>query len=146
MIITSRNPNWSSLAQVIPVEVFIRKESIQFLLRRTGYSDAGRAGKLAEALGDLPLALEQAGAYIEETAISFDDYLSLFSEEKAKLLARGKPASYPDSVATTWDISFQEAQRVIPESGDLLRWLAFFVQKKCQDRNCKLVPMMCRSL
>ncbi|MCX6670170.1 MAG: FxSxx-COOH system tetratricopeptide repeat protein, partial [Methanothrix sp.] len=130
VIITSRNPNWSSLAQVIPVEVFIRNESIQFLLKRTGHSDAGRAGKLAEALGDLPLALEQAGAYMEETAISFDDYLSLFPEEKTNLLARGKPASYPDSVETTWDISFQEAQRIIPESGDLLRWLAFFAPNK----------------
>ncbi len=125
VVITSRNPNWGGLAEVIPVDIFSRKESIQFLLKRTKRKDADAAGLLAEALGDLPLALEQAGAYMEETAISFADYLSLFQEQRTKLLAKGKPTTYSETVASTWEVSIQAAQKKIPESLDLLRFLAF---------------------
>ena len=63
VLITSRNPNWGSLAQSFCLRVLERSDSIAFLQRRTGLSNAdGSAGKLAQALGDLPLALEQAGA------------------------------------------------------------------------------------
>ncbi|HNT72062.1 MAG TPA: hypothetical protein PKK92_03270, partial [Methanothrix sp.] len=73
VIITSRNPNWGGTAKPLLVDVFSRQESVEFLLSRTGQTDGAHA--LAEALGDLPLALEQAGAYIQETGISFATYL-----------------------------------------------------------------------
>jgi hypothetical protein len=78
-------------------------------------------------LSYLPLALEQAGAYIEETAISFSDYLDLFRTERAEILRRGKPATgYPDTVATTWEISFRRVEKTSAASGDLLKLCAFF--------------------
>jgi len=68
--------------------VFERIESIEFLLKKTRQEDTQLANALAAALGDLPLALEQAGAYIEETCISFTDYLRRFLEYRKKLLMR----------------------------------------------------------
>jgi tetratricopeptide (TPR) repeat protein len=124
-IITSRNPNWGGASGVIPVEVFERKESIEFLFKRTKQKEKETASKLAEALGDLPLALEQAGAYIEESAISLADYLMLFQEQRKEILKRGKPAAYPETVATTWGISFRAVEEKSPEAADLLRLFAF---------------------
>ena len=123
VIITSRNPNWGGTAKPLPVDVFSRDESIEFLQSRTGQKDG--ADTLAGALGDLPLALEQAGAYIQETGISLSAYLKLFQERRKELLRRGKPDSYPDTVATTWDLSFQKAREEVPASADLLNLCAF---------------------
>ena len=67
VIVTSRNPNWESLAKPLEVLVFDRPESVKFLLKRTEHRDEKAAEALADALGDLPLALEQAGAYVKET-------------------------------------------------------------------------------
>lgn len=71
VIITSRIPNWESLAKPFEVLMFERHESVEFLLKRTGLDDEKAADILAEALGDLPLALEQAGAYIKAAGKTF---------------------------------------------------------------------------
>jgi tetratricopeptide (TPR) repeat protein len=123
VIITSRNPNWGGTAKALPVDVFSRDESIDFLQSRTGQKDGADA--LAGALGDLPLALEQAGAYIQETGVSLSAYLKLFQERQKELLSRGKPDAYPDTVATTWDLSFQKASEEVPASADLLNLCSF---------------------
>ncbi len=125
IIITSRNPNWGHLAGVLPIQVFKRSESVDFLIKRTKKGNQESADKLADALGDLPLALEQAGAYIEETATSFADYLKLFLEQRSKILKRGKSTAYPETIATTWDISFQAIKKDFPEAIDLLKLFAF---------------------
>jgi tetratricopeptide (TPR) repeat protein len=127
VIITSRDSrDWKSTATPLEVTKFDRKtESIKFLLERTGQNDVTAADRLADALGDLPLALEQAGAYIQETGISIPAYLKLFQERHEELLLRGKPDAYPDTVATTWDLSFQKASEEVPTSADLLNLCAF---------------------
>src|SRR6185503_16550749 len=58
-IITSRNPNWRGVAHPIHLRPWERREAIEFLRKRTGMEEVEAAGMLAEALGDLPLALEQ---------------------------------------------------------------------------------------
>jgi hypothetical protein len=65
-------------------------------------------------LGYLPLALEQAAAYIEETGQSMAGYLALFRKRRVELLRRGQPAAYPDTVATTWELAFQQVQQSAP--------------------------------
>jgi tetratricopeptide (TPR) repeat protein len=125
VIITSRNPNWGNLARSMVVSKFERSESIEFLLKRTCQEDRKAAGDLAEALGDLPLALEQAGAYMETTAKPLDEYLKAFLERKLEVLAKGKPSDYPQTVATTWDISFQAVQEGYPVARELLRLFSY---------------------
>ena len=125
VIITSRKQSWSGVARMLTVDMFTPAESVEFLRRRTGQDDEDAARALADALGDLPLALEQAGAYIQETGISLSAYLKLFQERRKELLNRGKPDAYPDTVATTWDLSFQKAKEEVPASADLLNLCAF---------------------
>ena len=127
VIVTSRNRNWAGMAQTLTVEVMPRDEAVKFLLTRTGQTDSeAAAAALAKALGDLPLALEQAGAYMEATVKPLDDYLKLFQERGQKLLERGKPSTkYPATVGTTWDISFQEVQAASPAGADLMNLCAY---------------------
>ncbi len=84
------------------------------------------AGELADALGCLPLALEQAGAYIEASGISFADYLARWRAHHRELLAHPPVTDYPATVATTWDISFEAVAAQSPASVALMNLLAFF--------------------
>ena len=60
------------------------------------------------------LALEQAGAYIETSGCTMPHYLDLFEQRQRELLQRGELSTeYPDTVATTWSISFQNVEREI---------------------------------
>ena len=73
------------------------------------------------------LALEQAAANIHELRLTFVDYLEKYQRRKLELLERGKPAmgDYPESVATTWAVNFEEVESESPASADLLRLSAF---------------------
>jgi hypothetical protein len=78
-------------------------------------------------MAGLPLALDQAGAFIEETRSSLSDYLHLFQTRQADLLQRrGRLATdHQDSVAATWSLSFEKVQKANPAAADLLRLCAF---------------------
>ncbi|HQR35081.1 MAG TPA: FxSxx-COOH system tetratricopeptide repeat protein, partial [Blastocatellia bacterium] len=125
VIVTSRDPNWRGLAQPLEVKTLDAAAGAQFLLERTGQTDSAAAEELAKELGGLPLALEQAGAYCEATGKSLADYLRLFRQRWQELLRRGKPDNYPATVATTWEISFEGAERECPAAAALLNLLAF---------------------
>src|SRR5205823_6187108 len=95
-------------------------------LTRTGQVDTVGAAAIAETLGRLPLALEQAAAYlIENDWHSLGDYAGLLQVRMAELLREGKPDDYPLPVATTWDLSFQRLKEEQPAAADLLRLCAF---------------------
>jgi len=126
VLLTSRNPHWRALASPLTVKVMERAESVAFLLKRTGQTDEAAAGQLAEALGDLPLALAQAGAYISQTGTTFPTYLDLFQTRRTELWEKERPPlDYPATVATTWDLAFQQIQRASPTGADLLNLCAF---------------------
>ncbi|HEU5199018.1 MAG TPA: tetratricopeptide repeat protein, partial [Ktedonobacterales bacterium] len=85
------------------------------------------AAELAALLGGLPLALEQAAAYIEEYGCSLAEYVTLYTRQRATFLQMQKldPNDYRASVATTWLISFQRVEEANPDAVLLLRLLAF---------------------
>jgi tetratricopeptide (TPR) repeat protein len=127
VLITSRNPRWDVVATKLEVDVFNRAESIEFLKKRipSGISDP-EADELAEELGDLPLALEQAGALQAETGMAVDTYLRLLKEEVGKILEVGKPLEYPLSMTAAWRVSVSEMTKRLPAAVVLLRICAFF--------------------
>ena len=126
LIITSRNPHWGSVARLLSVEVFDRAESIDFLCKRTGQDDRKAANDLADDLGDLPLALEQAGAYIETNGIMLTDYQELFQSRRKELWKdESPPPDYPDLVATTWSLAMEQVSKESSEAADLLNLCAF---------------------
>jgi hypothetical protein len=127
VIITSRNQRWADVAQSLPVLTLPIEQAIDFLVQRTGQDDREAARALAEELGCLPLALEQAGAYIARVKLSFGEYLTRFHEHHRELLDRpGPPHDYPATVATTWEVSLQAAKAECAASVDLLNLCAFF--------------------
>ncbi|TQS17820.1 tetratricopeptide repeat protein [Microbispora hainanensis] len=127
VLITSRNHSWQGVVDTVTVDVFEREESVEFLRRRVpkGMTDE-QADRLAEALGDLPLALEQAGAFQVESGMSVDEYLRLLREQTTRLLGANKPSDYPLSMTAAWALSVAQLKKKMPEAVELLRCCAFF--------------------
>ena len=126
VLVTSRNPQWRSLSGLVRVEVWEPQQAIEFLKRRTGLDDPLTADALARALGYLPLALEQAAAYIEAKGTSLAEYLTRFNKHELRLLEAGQAGTdYPATVATTWGLSFEETERASPAAAQLLNLCAF---------------------
>lgn len=126
VLITSRDPVWRRVAQPLAISVVTRSAATDFLQQRTGLTEQETAAAVAETLGDLPLALEQAAAYMETTGLTFAAYLDRFTTSHKTLFARQKPSpDYPATVATTWEMAFDHLQRTGPAAADLLRLCAF---------------------
>jgi len=127
VLITSRNQRWQGVVETVEVDVFSRTESVDFLSKRVPKSiGAADAARLAGELGDLPLALEQAGALQAETGMSVDEYLRLLKEQSAELLAESKSFEYPLSMTAAWKLSVDNLQQKQPKALELLRCCAFF--------------------
>ncbi|WP_277304308.1 FxSxx-COOH system tetratricopeptide repeat protein [Spongiactinospora sp. TRM90649] len=127
VLITSRNHSWQGVVDTLTVDVFRREESIEFLMKRVprGISEE-QADRLSDALGDLPLALEQAGALQVETGMSIDDYLRMLKEQTTRVLGANKPSDYPLSMTAAWALSVSQLAGRMPEAVELLRCCAFF--------------------
>jgi hypothetical protein len=127
VLITSRNHRWQSLVSTVAVDGFTRAESAALLVKRVPQGmEPQDADRLADRLGDLPLALEQAGATLAETKMPASEYLRRFDENITSLLALGKPQDYPLSVTAAWRLAVQALQQQLPPARELLRLLAFF--------------------
>jgi tetratricopeptide (TPR) repeat protein len=127
VLITSRNPAWQATAETVQVDVFTRTESREFLARRTdGQVTGADAELLADKLGDLPLALDQAGAMLFETGMQVEEYGTLLDEQIVKIMAEGRSAEYPLSVTAAWSISVDKVHQFLPQARELLRCCAFF--------------------
>lgn len=89
-------------------------------------SDREAAAALAKAVENLPLALEQAAAYIRQTSVTLSDYLKLFREYEEAGAADGpEPTEYPKALATTWSISSRKLKEDFPAAAELLTLCAF---------------------
>ena len=82
------------------------------------------ASRLAEELGDLPLALEHAAGWLSTTRMTADDYLSLLREHIAELFDPARPRDYPVSVRATWAVSMNQLRDQNPEAEKLLNLCA----------------------
>ena len=123
VIVTSRNPAWRRLAHPVPVPVMDRNEAVSYLGSRSGQSDAESAQALAEMLGDLPLALEQAGAYIEQTGTPIEDYVGLYRRNRPTMLLRATDDGR--SIAATWGLTFDQLHDRRPLATAILETAAF---------------------
>jgi hypothetical protein len=112
VLITSQYPLWPA-DQELDVPVLDQAAAAQFLLTRTGAGSGEKAAsaELADELGGLPLALEQAAAYMRATGRTITDYLGLFRDRRAELMARGDPAGYDKRVTATWELALAELAR-----------------------------------
>ena len=138
ILLTTRVQALGGLAQRIEIDTFAPELGALFLLRRATIITASSTTKdavqndheiavqISKELGGLPLALDQAGAYVEETRCDLATYLELYRTRRATLLSRrGKIHDYPASVATTWSLSFEKVEARSLIAAELLRFCAF---------------------
>jgi len=143
VIITSRISQWRHELRTDGIEIteFAPDETVQFLRRRIpqlsytpaatdsnalGEEEARRqaqAERLAETLGNLPLAAEHAAAYLEQTGEPVDDYIAAFERDAHELLSRDADMFSAHVVASTWNVA---RETLTPEARDLFQILAFF--------------------
>ena len=128
LLITSRESVFPELGIPSALEIrdLDRDEAVRFLLARTGRKDAepddrAAAAELAADLGNLPLALEQAAAYIVETNATFAAYLSAFRKRRVTLLEKAGGLIAHDTIAVTWAANFEAVQRASRAAADVLR-------------------------
>ena len=88
VLITSRNQIWPP-GKAVDVPVLDPQVAAEFLVGRTGDVDRRAALDLAGELGWLPLALEQAAAYVQASGESLARYLASFRKRRPEMLARG---------------------------------------------------------
>jgi tetratricopeptide (TPR) repeat protein len=135
ILLTSRAQLFDNLGISNPVGLLKMPpdEAKEFLRKRTGRSQPSQAENeailiIAEELDYLPLALEQAGAYIKELNSSFSNYLSSYRTRGLAMFKKHPPVTgkYPESVATTWLLNFEEVEKTSKASAELLTASAFF--------------------
>jgi tetratricopeptide (TPR) repeat protein len=131
VLVTSRYGAWGRLGDSLRLDVLARDEAVALLGRRTGATDQAVLGALASELGDLPLALEEAAAYLEETHTDLGEYLELVRERARELFSLDKSADDADEygdqrrVATVWSLSLQRVHQEAPAAETLLDLCAF---------------------
>jgi len=131
VVVTTRNREWATVGHAVEVDVFERHESIELLRRRTGdehnapmINDAD-AEALAEKLGDLPLALEQAVAWYLATAMPVREYIGLLDSRIKDILSEGKPTGYPLTVAAFVTFAVEQLREKAPAAAQLFELFAF---------------------
>ena len=139
ILLTTRAQATGSLAPSIPIEQMSAQEGALLVLRRAqllapkalleqaSAEERAQAETLVAAMGGLPLALDQAGAYIEETNCGLSGYLELYRTHRTHLLQRRStgPSAHPEPVAVTWRLAFLKVEQANPAAADLLRFCAF---------------------
>ena len=126
-LITSRHQAWEKLCRSFSIDIWPRKDSVEFLINRTKDKNKSSAHSVAEELGDLPLALEQAAAFINETGMGFSEYLELYQTRRNELWdEENPPIGYPDTVGTAWSLAIEKVQEEAPAGILVLKLCSYF--------------------
>ncbi len=139
ILLTTRAWDMKRLATRLEVKTLPDEQGATLLLQRANllskestFAQASAkyrqlAIKLSQELGGLPLALDQAGAYMEATGISLEEYLHLYQTHRPTLLEdrRSLVEDHPDSVATTWSLSFERIEQKNSTAAALLQFCAY---------------------
>ncbi len=124
-IVTTRNIAWAGADDDVEVPVFARTESVDLVCRRGRDISPGEADRLADRLGDLPLALAQVAAMQAATRMPVPEYLRLFGEHLDELLSAVPAGGYPRTVATLVALALDRLQTEAPAAAQLLAMFAF---------------------
>ena len=133
-LITTRNPNSQGIpAEGLEVPLFDHKEAVDLLSIRSKIDilpdspEEEQAGMIVKELHYLPLAIEQAAAYIRMIAGDFATYREEYHKDRKGMNQWMPPGNkqYPYSVAKTFSISFDKVKSIHPQAANLLRLISF---------------------
>ncbi|MEJ2873419.1 MULTISPECIES: FxSxx-COOH system tetratricopeptide repeat protein, partial [unclassified Saccharothrix] len=123
VLVTTRRAGFDALGGVLDLDTMARRESLALLATRAPALNPDQADRLADLLGDLPLALEQAAAYLTQTRMPPHEYLDLLHTDPDGLADKGEDAhrrSADRSLHTLWTLSLQRLDEQHPEAAQLL--------------------------
>jgi tetratricopeptide (TPR) repeat protein len=137
VLLTTRTTAVGGLAEPVELESLSEEEGIAFLLRRARLADPAQpsppetietARKLVGITEGVPLALDQAGAYLEETGCALEEYVSLWRQHSMSLLSERGQSSLREgeSLVQSWSLSLDELGKAQPAAVDLLRLFSYF--------------------
>jgi len=125
LLLTSRSPQVGRLADLVEVGEFHRTESVALLRRRCPTLTVDEAEIVAERLGDLPLAIEQAGCFLMDTGLQIADYLELLADEPVAAGLADPTFDRHPGLAAVLDPSRELLTQRDPHAAELLDQLAF---------------------
>lgn len=125
VLVTSRIRSWAQVATLLAVDVFTPVESVRHLTVGVSGLDAGAAAAIAEAVGNLPLAVESATAWLASTGTAPHRYLEALRSEPIKVLADHRPHGYPASISTVWNLAIDRLRDRAPIALRLLEISTF---------------------
>jgi hypothetical protein len=102
-----------------------RSESVALLRRRVPGLDEAEASLVAEAVGDLPLAVAQAAGYMTPAGVGVTASVRLVKERAAEILNAGRPRSYPLSLAAATQLAVDRLEAADPAAAQAVRIRAF---------------------
>ena len=122
ILITSRNPTMRSLTSPensLEVTEMEENDAIKLLLKASCLDPStmefqAEASKIVKELFYLPIAIDQAGAYIASGVTTIGDYLAKYSEHRKTLLSYSEfkgASKYNRTVYETWELSYREIQQ-----------------------------------
>ena len=120
VLITSRERTWAEVAAPVEVDVLARDESVALLQDRIAGLGVADADRLADHLGDLPLAIAQAAGFMAETGMPAAQYLDLLRTQAGKLLDQPAPGlSYLRSLAAATRLTADRLDSYDPAAAQL---------------------------
>ncbi|HRF06966.1 FxSxx-COOH system tetratricopeptide repeat protein, partial [Accumulibacter sp.] len=134
VLLTSRNPAWGGLAAPLRLETWSEEQGADFLQGRLAGQLRDDLRALSADLDGLPLALEQAASYLEETGLAVAEYRRLLAgvDTGALVLDTGRASTgYERSVAATLSLAFA---RLAPAAQQLLRLASFAAPEPLPER------------
>ncbi|MER5395334.1 FxSxx-COOH system tetratricopeptide repeat protein [Streptomyces sp. NPDC002599] len=144
VLITTRNTDWALHgAELLEVPLYGRNESVDLIRRRAPRLTRSEAHRLAEALEDLPLLIDQTASWLNDSNLPVQEYIDLL-ERGADGNALALSADFPASFRTAWAILLNRLRETVPESVGLLRLCAFFSPGSIPVRLLQSVPVEVR--
>ncbi|WP_310723650.1 tetratricopeptide repeat protein [Streptomyces sp. N2A] len=130
LITTRRTLAWQRGSEFLDLGPFGREDSLALLKELTGRSDEEAVDALTELaveLGNLPLALRQAGAFMAQTAMEPGEYLTELRKDLAGMLAQQPPVDdeQQKTIARLWSVTLLTLRLSHPDAVLLLRVLAY---------------------
>ena len=110
LITTPRHLDWDGLGWLrLTVGTFDREQSISLLCERTGDTHREAADRIADALGDVPVAITQAAATAQQGGYSLSGYLDRLSRHPLESrISRLEGANYPDAVGIALLMAYEQ--------------------------------------
>lgn len=125
VIVTSRNHAWTRYADPVELDVFSRDEAVAHLMRYVPVLAVADAARIATAVGDLPLAIEQAAAWLSETGMPAALYIERLETQASSALELNDASGYWMPLVATWNFSLSRLRERSPAAVRLLQILAF---------------------